>query len=57
MESNEFIAGVFNLRGNDIPFTPVFKAYAILGKDKAPHLFTNETAFRVDVNDALNPSG
>jgi len=53
----EEIAWVFNLRGNDIPFTPVFKAYAILGTNKAPQLFTNETAFRDDVNDALNPSG
>lgn len=29
---NGFI-GLFNLRGNDIPFNPVFKAYAVVSQN------------------------
>ena len=29
------IAWLFNLRGNDIPYTPVFRAYAVVDMKKA----------------------
>ncbi|CAD25247.1 AMINOPEPTIDASE P-LIKE PROTEIN [Encephalitozoon cuniculi GB-M1] len=41
------IAWMFNLRGSDIPYNPVFYSYAILSKDFAK-LFTNEKDIRLD---------
>jgi Xaa-Pro aminopeptidase len=33
------VAWVFNIRGSDVPYTPVILAYAILHKDRAAELF------------------
>lgn len=50
------IAWQFNLRGNDIPYNPFFKSYAIIYaeyKTRSPKLFVN----LAQLNDSLHPTG
>jgi Xaa-Pro aminopeptidase len=46
------IAWVLNLRGNDIPFNPLFYAYLIIGKNTSL-FFINEKKIPPDLRDAL----
>jgi Xaa-Pro aminopeptidase len=43
------IAWLLNLRGGDIPYNPLFLAYALLTRDGAVTLFTHERSFTQDV--------
>lgn len=47
---------MFNLRGNDIPYTPVFTSYAILHKDYVK-LYVNTTQFTTDIMEYLTAEG
>ncbi|EIW51638.1 Creatinase/aminopeptidase [Trametes versicolor FP-101664 SS1] len=48
------VAWLFNLRGSDIDFNPVFFAYALIDQEKA-RLFVNRTQLDTSVNDHLGP--
>ncbi|KAI0674634.1 Creatinase/aminopeptidase [Trametes maxima] len=48
------VAWLFNLRGSDIDFNPVFFAYALVDQDKAL-LFVNEFQLDVSVREHLGP--
>ncbi|KAH9887305.1 Creatinase/aminopeptidase [Cubamyces lactineus] len=48
------VAWVFNLRGSDIDFNPVFFAYALVDQEKA-RLFVNESQLDTSVRDHLGP--
>lgn len=47
------IAWLFNLRGQDIPYNPVFIAYALITSDTA-YLFTNTRRIQTDAKQALS---
>ena len=40
-----FLTGLYNLRGSDVPYNPVFFAYAIITKDDARFKITSFTLF------------
>ena len=48
------IAWLFNLRGNDIPYNPVFFSYAVVTPTSAT-LYIDDTKFEKDVKDHLGP--
>ena len=48
------IAWTFNLRGNDIPYNPVFFSYAVITPSSAT-LYVDDTKFEGDVKDHLGP--
>ncbi|OJT08305.1 hypothetical protein TRAPUB_844 [Trametes pubescens] len=48
------VAWLFNLRGSDIDFNPVFFAYALIDQEKAS-LFVNESQLNTSVSDHLGP--
>jgi Xaa-Pro aminopeptidase len=50
------IAWLFNLRGADIPYNPVFLAYAVVSTDKAT-LFTNPERLESSAQKALEKDG
>lgn len=47
------IAWLFNLRGSDVDFNPIFIAYAMVSKDRAM-LFVDESKFENGVKESLN---
>ena len=47
------VSWVFNIRGGDVPFTPVVLAYAILHKRGKAELFIDKTKLPEDVRDHL----
>ena len=49
--------GIFNLRGGDIPYTPVFTAYAVIGKSSNSQLFVNQSKFEDGLLESINPQG
>jgi len=51
------IAWIFNLRGGDIPYTPVFTAYAVIGKSSNSQLFVNQSKFEDGLLESINPQG
>lgn len=50
------IAWLFNLRGSDVPFNPVFLAHAIVGRDNA-RLFVDPAKMPVELVKTLNDDG
>lgn len=50
-----FSAGLFNLRGSDIEFNPVFFAYAVV-TSKSAHLFVHEDKITVSLEKHLTSS-
>lgn len=51
-----FFSGLFNLRGNDIPYVPVFTSYAIVSRDTFIYIYANTTQLQ-EVDSYLNPQG
>ena len=47
------IAWLLNIRGGDIPHTPVALAFAIIGRDRAVHLFIDSRKLTADVRSHL----
>lgn len=50
------IAWLFNIRGNDVDFTPLVTAYALVGKDKS-YLFVKTLRVPYDLKTKLNNDG
>lgn len=50
------IAWLFNLRGNDVPYNPVFLAHALVGRDSA-RLFVDAAKFDAALSDTLQAEG
>lgn len=50
------LAWLFNLRGNDIPYNPVFLAHALVGQDSA-RLFVDATKLEAGLRDTLLAEG
>ncbi|PLC53803.1 Xaa-Pro aminopeptidase [Pollutimonas nitritireducens] len=56
ISSLDDIAWLFNLRGNDVPYNPVFLAHALIGKDSA-RLFVAPGKIDAPISDALLKDG
>ncbi|MBK8190261.1 MAG: M24 family metallopeptidase [Vampirovibrionales bacterium] len=52
----DHIAWLFNLRGRDIPYNPVFMSYALITPQEI-HLFAADRALSPEANDALRTCG
>ncbi|XP_076805648.1 xaa-Pro aminopeptidase 1-like isoform X2 [Clavelina lepadiformis] len=51
------IAWFFNMRGEDIPYTPVFISYVIIPTSSSVILYINQTAWQTNVLNHLNETG
>ena len=56
MSALDDIAWLFNLRGNDVSYNPVFLAHALVGRDSA-RLFVDAAKLDVPLRDALRADG
>lgn len=56
MSALDDIAWLFNLRGNDIPYNPVFLAHALIGRDTAT-LFVDSSKLPASLADELTAQG
>eukprot|EP01132_Coremiostelium_polycephalum_P001474 gene1474-1859_t len=50
------IAWLFNLRGSDISFNPVFLSYVIVSRDQGQTLYVDEKKLSADVRSKLTPN-
>ncbi|MEG3617257.1 aminopeptidase P family protein [Magnetovibrio sp. PR-2] len=55
ISAGDSIAWLFNFRADDVPFTPLVLAYALLHKDGSAQLFIDTTRLDEEVRDHLGP--